>query len=166
MRKSTPILATLSLLASTAAFAQQPAPLSPSSPMQRAAPAAVNAPVATNAGALTTIPANSSTVTTFYKQNVYDQSNSKIGEIADVLVSKDGQITGFVVGAGGWLGMGAHDVAVAFDAIKVTQKNDKPYLVMNTTKDALKAAPGFKYDRTALAWVPENAKPSSTTGQR
>jgi hypothetical protein len=28
-------------------------------------------------------------------------------------------------------------------------------LVMNTTKDALKAAPGFKYDRTKMIWVPD-----------
>jgi sporulation protein YlmC with PRC-barrel domain len=161
MRKSTPILAALSLLASTAAFAQQPAPQSPAaSSMQRAAPAT------TSAGALTTLPASSLPVTTFYKQNVYDSSDSKVGEIADVLVSKDGQITGFIVGAGGWLGMGTHDVALAFDAIKVTNKNGKPYLVLNATKDALKAAPGFKYDRAALAWVPETAKPSTTTGQR
>jgi hypothetical protein len=28
---------------------------------------------------------------------------------------------------------------------------------MNTTKDALKQAPGYKYDRTAMVWMPENA---------
>jgi hypothetical protein len=38
---------------------------------------------------LNTLPANSTTVTNYYKQNVYDPSNTKIGEIADVLVSKD-----------------------------------------------------------------------------
>jgi hypothetical protein len=27
-------------------------------------------------------------------------------------------------------------------------------LVLNTTKDALKAAPGFKYDKTKTTWVP------------
>jgi hypothetical protein len=33
-------------------------------------------------------------------------------------------------------------------------KDKKIYLTMDTTKDALKAAPGFKYDREKTAWVP------------
>jgi len=33
---------------------------------------------------------------------------------------------------------------------------------MNTTKDALKAAKGFKYDRNAMTWIPEDAP--ATTG--
>jgi hypothetical protein len=33
---------------------------------------------------------------------------------------------------------------------------------MNSTKDALKSAKGFKYDRNAMKWVPEDA--SATTG--
>lgn len=44
--------------------------------------------------------------------------------------------------------MGEKDVAVAPTAIKPTMNDGKPYLVMDTTKDALKGAPGFKYDRT------------------
>jgi hypothetical protein len=39
-----------------------------------------------HAEALTTIPASTTTVTNYYKQNVYDPSDSKIGEIKDVLV--------------------------------------------------------------------------------
>jgi len=33
--------------------------------------------------------------------------------------------------------------------------------VMNATKDGLKNAKGFKYDRNAMTWVPEEG---STTG--
>jgi hypothetical protein len=36
-------------------------------------------------------------------------------------------------------------------------KDNKVYLTMNTTKDALKAAPGFKYDRDKTAWVPDTS---------
>lgn len=35
-------------------------------------------------------------------------------------------------------------------------KNNKITLVMNTTKDSLKSAPGFKYDRSTTSWVPDN----------
>jgi hypothetical protein len=38
---------------------------------------------------------------------------------------------------------------------KPTKKNDRTYLTLNTTKDALKNAPGFKYDRQSTTWVPD-----------
>ena len=110
----------------------------------------------------TSIPADSVTVTHWYKQNVYDPSDNKIGEIMDVLVDRDGKVTALIVGVGGFLGMGEKDVAVPFNAVKVTTKdNNKCYLVMNSTKDALKAAKGFKYDRDAMTWMPEDA-PATT----
>jgi sporulation protein YlmC with PRC-barrel domain len=111
----------------------------------------------------TSIPASSMTVTHWYKQNVYDPGDNKIGEIKDVLVDRDGKITALIVGAGGFLGMGEKDVAVPFNAVQVTSKdNNKWYLVMNSTKDALKSAKGFKYDRDAMTWMPEDAP--ATTG--
>jgi sporulation protein YlmC with PRC-barrel domain len=126
-------------LAATAASAQQPGP----------------------GTILTTVPANAMTVTHWYKQNVYDPSDAKIGEIRDVLVDRDGKAHALIVGVGGFLGVGEKDVAVAFNAIQFkTKDSNKWYPVMNTTKDALKGAPGLKYDRTAMTWVPEN----TTTG--
>ena len=113
----------------------------------------------------TTIPANSATVTHWHKQNVYDPADNKIGEIDDVLVDKDGKATALMVGVGGFLGIGEKHVAVPFNAVRTTTKNNnKWYLVMNSTKDALKNAPGFKYDRTAMTWAPENPQPA-TQGQ-
>ena len=32
-------------------------------------------------------------------------------------------------------------------------KDNKVYLTMDTTKDALKSAPGFKYDGNTTTWV-------------
>jgi hypothetical protein len=61
------------------------------------------------------------------------------------------------------LGAGEKDVAVPFNAVQFTNKNNnKWYLVMNATKDALKDAKGFKYDRSAMKWIPEEAP--ATTG--
>jgi sporulation protein YlmC with PRC-barrel domain len=104
---------------------------------------------------LTSVPANSVTVTDWYKQNVYDPSNNKIGEIMDVLVSPEGRATALIVGVGGFLGAGEKDVVVPFSAVKHTMKDKKIYLTMDTTKDALKSAPGFKYDREKTSWVPD-----------
>jgi hypothetical protein len=45
---------------------------------------------------LSNLPQNATTVTNYYKRNVYDPSDAKIGEISDVLVSKDGKIDAFI----------------------------------------------------------------------
>jgi sporulation protein YlmC with PRC-barrel domain len=112
---------------------------------------------------LQSIPADGVTVTHWYKQNVYDPSDNKIGEIMDVLVDREGRATALIVGVGGFLGVGEKDVAVPFNAVRATTKdNNKWYLVMNATKDALKNAKGFKYDRNAMTWIPEEAP--ATTG--
>src|ERR1700674_2983404 len=112
---------------------------------------------------LANVPADNLTVTHWYKQNVYDPSDSKIGEIMDVLVDREGKIGVLIVGVGGFVGVGEKDVAVPFNAVQFkTKDNNKWYPVMNTTTDALKSAPGFKYDRTAMSWIQENAP--ATTG--
>jgi hypothetical protein len=64
---------------------------------------------------LTSIPTEGVTVTHWYKQNVYDPNDSKIGEIMDVLVDKSGKATALIVGVGGFLGAGEKDVAVPFE---------------------------------------------------
>ena len=109
----------------------------------------------TTAQVMNSLPSNSTTVTNYYKQNVYDPSDAKIGDIQDVLIDKDdGKVVALIVAVGGFLGAGEKDVAVPFKAVQFkTKDNNKWYAVMNATKDALKTAPGFKYDRNATAWV-------------
>ena len=120
-------------------------------------------PTVSPARVLTNLPV-SSTVTNYYKQNIYDLGDNKIGEIMDVLFDGDGKIAAFIVGVGGFLGVGEKDVAVPFNSVHATTKNNnKWYLVMNSTKDALKSAPGYKYDRAATMWVPTSA-PTASTG--
>jgi sporulation protein YlmC with PRC-barrel domain len=109
-----------------------------------------------NARMLREMPTDSVTVTDWYKQSVYDPSDKKIGEVKDVLVDKSGKVTSLIIGVGGFLGAGEKDVAVPFDAVRVTNKNNsKWYLVMNATKDELKGAPGFRYDSDTTSWVPD-----------
>jgi len=131
MRRSLVIIAAGALLAASAAFADP--------------------------NVLNSVPSSSMTVTDWYKQDVYDPNNNKIGAVSDVLVSPDGRVNALILGVGGFLGVGEKDVAVNFDAVKQTKKDNKIYLTINTTKDELKAAPGFKYDREKTAWVPDNS---------
>jgi len=132
--KSLVALSAGTLLISSAAFAQQMS--------------------AGRADLMSSVPTSSLTVTDWYKQAVYDKSNTKIGDINDVLVGPKGEVNAVIIGVGGFLGAGEKDVAVNFNSIKKTTKDNKTYLTMDTTKDALKGAPGFKYDSDKTSWVP------------
>lgn len=50
--------------------------------------------------------------------NVYNEANDKIGEINEVILDKSGKVANVILGVGGFLGMGEHYVAVAFDKLK------------------------------------------------
>jgi sporulation protein YlmC with PRC-barrel domain len=112
------------------------------------------APPAEQAAPLKSLPSDATTVTNWYKQNVYDPSEQKIGEITDVLVDKDGKIGAFIVSVGGFLGIGDKHIAMPFSAVRATQKDGKWWLTMNATRDGLKSAAGFRYDRTKATWEP------------
>jgi sporulation protein YlmC with PRC-barrel domain len=50
--------------------------------------------------------------------SVYNENNESIGSINDLLTDKSGNIKAAVISVGGFLGVGAHLVAVPFDKIK------------------------------------------------
>jgi sporulation protein YlmC with PRC-barrel domain len=102
------------------------------------------------------LPGDAFTVTDYYRQSVYDPSDKKIGDIKDVLIDKAGQIKALMISVGGFLGAGEKDVAVPFNAVQSTTKNNKTYLTMNASKDELKNAVGFNYDSSTTKWVAEN----------
>jgi sporulation protein YlmC with PRC-barrel domain len=105
---------------------------------------------------MTAEPGDSVSVTEYYKQNVYDTSDNTIGEVSDVLLDKDGHVTAVILSVGGLLGLGAKYVSVPFNALRMTEKDGKRYLVVDTTKEALTSAPGYQYDKTTGKWVPES----------
>jgi sporulation protein YlmC with PRC-barrel domain len=103
---------------------------------------------------INSLPSGALPISDYYNQSVYDAKDNKIGDINDLLVDKDGKINAVILGVGGFLGAGEKNVAVPFTALKLTEKNGKRYLVMDTTKEALNKAPGYTFDRTAKQWVP------------
>jgi sporulation protein YlmC with PRC-barrel domain len=176
MRQLTPLVAAVALLIASPVLAQSQSGSSTSQSTQSAPSASTSA------------PSDAMTVTAYYKQNVYDQNNNKIGQIVDLLMTKDGKIDKVVVGAGGFLGMGKHDVMLPFSSVKMVKEQDRSAsnttttgrndrnarnanasnsyrLTMDTSKDALKNQPGVKYDRTAMTWVPDNSSSSSSSNQ-
>ena len=109
---------------------------------------------ATNEQAITSLPSGAIPISDYYNQSVYDNQDNKVGDVNDLLVDKDGKIGAAIVGVGGFLGAGEKNVAVPFNALKLTEKNGKRYLVMDTTKEALNSAPGYTFDRSTKQWVP------------
>jgi hypothetical protein len=94
---------------------------------------------------------------------VYNPQDESIGDVNDVIVSRDGKIDGIVVGVGGFLGVGEKDVAIKMDQIQMTDTDTGVKLVLNMTKDQLAAAPEFKSKEDMQAET--NAQqPSSSQG--
>ena len=106
-------------------------------------------------------PGDQFTVTNYYKQDVYDRTVSFVGTIEDILINKEGRITALIIEIGGFLGIGQKHVSEPFENVHMAKKNGKSYLSMDADKEALKRAPGLKYDRKATTWVPENAEASA-----
>jgi hypothetical protein len=80
--------------------------------------------------------------------NVTNQKDETVGEIADIAM-KGSQVDALILSVGGFLGVGEHYVAVSPSSVSIRRdaKNDKWLASMNTTKEALKAAPEFKYPK-------------------
>jgi sporulation protein YlmC with PRC-barrel domain len=75
-------------------------------------------------------------------KTVYNDSGNAIGKVDDVIVAPDKVVSYAIIGAGGFLGIGKHDVAIPVSQMKET--NGK-FILAGATKDALKAMPPFEY---------------------
>lgn len=71
-------------------------------------------------------------------ESIYNENDEKVGDVNDVVLTSDGQVTHLIVGAGGFLGMGQHDVAIPFDEV---QRGADRLTLSGYTKDQLKALP-------------------------
>jgi sporulation protein YlmC with PRC-barrel domain len=81
---------------------------------------------------------------------VYNESNEKLGDISEILVDNSGKINAVVIGVGGFLGVGQHDIAVSFDKLKWVNEP-----IRSASADRAPAAPGMSPSSTAT--------PSTTT---
>ena len=62
--------------------------------------------------------------------NVYNEQNEKLGDISEILLDKSGKVDGVVIGVGGFLGMGQHDIKVDMAKLKFV---DEPVRTSATT---------------------------------
>jgi sporulation protein YlmC with PRC-barrel domain len=73
---------------------------------------------------------------------IYNDAGQKVGKVKDLIISPDTNVSYVIVGAGGFVGIGRHNVA-----IPITQIQDKAgKLVMpGATKDNIMGMPVFSY---------------------
>jgi sporulation protein YlmC with PRC-barrel domain len=53
---------------------------------------------------------------------VYNNNDERVGEINELIMGKDGRIESVVLGVGGFLGIGEHNVAVPFGQVKFVEE--------------------------------------------
>jgi sporulation protein YlmC with PRC-barrel domain len=79
--------------------------------------------------------------------NVYNEANEKIGDINDVILDKAGKVENVILGVGGFLGMGEHYVAVAYDKLKWS--NEPPRSTTASTTTSTTNRPATNVDSNA-----------------
>ncbi len=132
----------LSSLMVVAALAQSPSGSSGSSPSPSASPS-----TSTSSSSFVASQKPDQFVATKFKgTDVVGSDDQKIGDISDILFDKDGKIQAYVVAVGGFLGVGAKEVAMPPSAFQVEKgtngASDK--LKVSATKDQLKQAQNFE----------------------
>jgi sporulation protein YlmC with PRC-barrel domain len=75
-------------------------------------------------------------------KTVYNENNQKVGRIDDLIVAPDSAVSFAIIGAGGFVGVGRHDVAIPVQQIKI---QDDKFVLPGATKEAIKALPKFEY---------------------
>jgi sporulation protein YlmC with PRC-barrel domain len=75
-------------------------------------------------------------------EDVYNNIGEKVGEINDLIVTPNKALSYAIVGVGGFLGIGEHEIAVPVGQLK---QQEGKIVLPGATKDALKAAPKFEY---------------------
>jgi sporulation protein YlmC with PRC-barrel domain len=97
-------------------------------------------------------------IANYIGQPIVNASGEKIGDVSDVLFDRGGKITTVVIGVGGFLGLGAKQVALPFEAVTYSEQNGQRQIMVPLTKDALQAAPDYTAtEKTAFDKVKERA---------
>ncbi|AZN96566.1 PRC-barrel domain containing protein [Mesorhizobium sp. M9A.F.Ca.ET.002.03.1.2] len=147
----------LTMLIATGAYAQSettPAPAPPAT--QEAAPVVQRA--------------EGSLVTNIIGESVYNGTGDdaeNIGMVSDVVFDENGQAKSIVIGVGGFLGVGAKNVAFDYDKLEWAERNGDRWLIAKTTKDELTAQPDFDrkpYDPAPAATDTTATAPAAPAG--
>lgn len=152
MLKHVMAAAAVSAFALTSALAQQTSPpaTSPSPAASSSTPSSPSASATTPSAAtgkfVTKQSPDQHLTSKFKGTDVVGSDDKKIGDVSDILFDKDKKILAYIVGVGGFLGIGSKDVAIepaSFQTVPGKDQHDFK-LRLSMTKDELKNAPAFE----------------------
>jgi len=145
---------------------------------QSAQPADRAAPAATTAGSHEKMALKgNSRASKLMGLDVYNEANEKLGDVNELILDKNGKVSAVVIGVGGFLGMGEHDIAVSMDKLKFVEEpvrtsSTAPATTTRetTTKETTTGAATTTSTTTARNadandWVPDHAVMSGTKEQ-
>ncbi|RVA51196.1 PRC-barrel domain containing protein [Mesorhizobium sp. M7A.F.Ca.US.001.01.1.1] len=131
-------------------YSPTPAPAASTDATAPAAPATTDTaqkPVDMNAASAEPVKrADGNLATNIIGENVYNGTGDdaqNIGDVNDIVLTKDGKAQYLVIGVGGFLGLGAKNVTYDFSKAQWAEKNGDRWLVAQTTKEELQAQPDF-----------------------
>jgi sporulation protein YlmC with PRC-barrel domain len=92
--------------------------------------------------------------------DVYNNDNEKISDISEILLDTSGKVSGVIIGVGGFLGLGQHDVLVPMEQLKFV--NELRAATTRTTtappSTTTTSSPGKASARSANEkWYPDHA---------
>ena len=89
--------------------------------------------------------------------NVYNDQDEKLGAISEILLDKSGKVDFVVIGVGGFLGIGQHDIMVEMSKLKFV---DEPVRTSSTTTSTVGSATTGAANRPATTTT---SRPPTTT---
>jgi sporulation protein YlmC with PRC-barrel domain len=153
----------------TPATQQRTPPTAQQPPEKMPAEKVTPAPKAANpaSGHITTQATNTVLGTDLIGKTAYGPDQKKIGTINDIIMKQDGTgVEGVVIGVGGFLGLGEHNVALKMDQFTFRpSESGRMLVVLNTSKEELQATPAFKSKSDQEAEAARNApRPTTPSG--
>ena len=145
------LLATVLTCGATAVYAQQQA---------------TSPPPSSSAATTSTTTLGPADARKLIGRNIKNAQNETIGEIKSIYIGKDGKVDSVMVSVGGFLGVGNREVRIAWSDLKISDNGEK--VMVNMTKDELKAKPEYKYTNESYRGQvftdtgPWTARPSDT----
>ena len=94
---------------------------------------------------------------------VYNEANEKLGDINELILDKNGKVNAVVIGVGGFLGMGEHDIAVSMDKLKFMEEPVRTSSTAPTTDRNM--AKTERNTTTGAAKAPGNTTTTATTAR-
>ncbi|MHA7810453.1 MAG: PRC-barrel domain-containing protein [Marinobacter adhaerens] len=97
-----------------------------------------------NIGYMGNAPTNGIHASDLMGAKVITAGDEEVGEVSDLVIDRDGQVVGVVIGVGGFLGMGEKDVAIGWDDIQRSGTAKELKLRITQSRESLMSAPEFQ----------------------